>query len=193
MKSVVVYESMYGNTHLIADAVADGLRPHGDVAVVAVDRADAALLGTADLVVVGGPTHAHGMSRADTRTGAVIASSDEPGSRDGLDADAEGRGLRDWFASLGQVETNAAAFDTRVDRPAAFTGRASKGIARKLRHHGATLVAEPRSFLVTTANRLEPDEQARARGWGDRLGFDVDGTGYFFPRASPTPPPPPPV
>ena len=119
-------------------------------------EADAALLGTADLVVVGGPTHAHGMSRADTRTGAMIASSDEPGATFGLDVDAEGPGLREWFSSLGQLETNAAAFDTRVDRPAAFTGRLSNGIGRKLRHHGATLVAEPRSFLVTKANRLEP-------------------------------------
>ncbi len=37
MKAVVIYESMYGNTHLIADAIAEGLRTHGEVAVVPVD------------------------------------------------------------------------------------------------------------------------------------------------------------
>ncbi len=65
MRTVVIYESMYGNTHLIADAIADGLRSvSGDVAIVPVaDTVDDVLEG-ADLVVVGGPTHAHGMSRA---------------------------------------------------------------------------------------------------------------------------------
>jgi len=29
MKALVVYESMYGNTHLVADAIADGLRTNG--------------------------------------------------------------------------------------------------------------------------------------------------------------------
>jgi len=182
---VVIYESMFGNTHLVADAIADGLRTHGEVIVVPVEDADAALVGGADLIVVGGPTHAHGLSHADTRMSAVIASNDKPGSAFTLDADAEGPGLREWFASLGQVETNAAAFDTRVDLPAMISGRACKGIARKLRHHGATLIAEPRSFLMTTANRLEPDEQANARDWGARLGFDMDGTGYFYPPATP--------
>jgi flavorubredoxin len=176
VKAVVIYESMYGNTHLVADAIADGLRTCGEVVVVPVDQADAALAGSADLVVVGGPTHAHGMSRADTRMGAVIASNEESGSAFQLDADGEGRGLRDWFASLGQLKTKAAAFDTRVDIPAAISGRASKGIARKLRHHGATLISEPQSFLMTTANRLQPDEQAHARDWGARLGINMQRT-----------------
>ena len=30
MKAVVVYESMYGNTHLVADAIATGLRDRDD-------------------------------------------------------------------------------------------------------------------------------------------------------------------
>ena len=50
--------------------------------------------------------------------------------------------------------------------PAVLTGRASKGIAHKLRQHGATLVCEPKSFLVTKDNHLEPSEEAHARDWG---------------------------
>jgi hypothetical protein len=49
----------------------------------------------------------------------------------------------------------AAAFDTRVDLPVALTGRASKGIARKLRRHGATLISRPESFLVTKDNHFD--------------------------------------
>ncbi len=45
MKTVVVDQSMYGNTHLIADAIAGGLRDHAGTAVVSVGEADAALTG----------------------------------------------------------------------------------------------------------------------------------------------------
>src|SRR5690242_19397342 len=68
MRAVVVYESMYGNTHLIADAIGRGLVAAAcQVDVVPVDRAGQQMLADADLVVVGGPTHAHGISRDSTR------------------------------------------------------------------------------------------------------------------------------
>ena len=45
MKAVVVYESMYGNTHLVAEAVATGLRTAAaDVTVASLEDADARLL-----------------------------------------------------------------------------------------------------------------------------------------------------
>jgi hypothetical protein len=171
MKAVVIYESMYGNTHLIADAVAEGLRTHGEATVVPVGELDARLLESADVVVVGGPTHAHGMSREGTRKGAITAA-EKPGSDLVLDGDPDsyGEGLREWFASLGTLTNAAAAFDTRFDLPPAITGRASKGIARELEHHGATLVTEPKSFFVTKENHLEPHEDEHAREWGAQLG-----------------------
>lgn len=168
MKAVVVYESMYGNTHLVADAIGEGLRTAYTVDVVPVDRADTKALDGADLVVVGGPTHAHGMSRASTRQSAV-AEAGKPGTELALDPDAEGPGLREWFSALPAMHGKAAAFDTRVDVPAVFSGRASKGIGRQLRKHGLELLAEPESFLVTKHNRLEPDQSDRARDWGMRL------------------------
>jgi hypothetical protein len=175
MKAVVIYESMYGNTHLIASAVADGFRRYGEAVVVPVDEADASVVGSADVVIVGGPTHAHGMSHVATRKGA-IEDAEKPDSELVLDADAdEDEGLREWFASLDQVFTNAAAFDTRFNYSAALTGRASKGIARKLRHHGATLIAEPESFFVQKDNHLEAHEEARAQEWGARLASILQG------------------
>lgn len=71
------------------------------------------------------------------------------------------------------IRTRAAAFDTRIDAPAALTGRASKGIARQLRHHGCPLIAEPESFFVTKDNRLEPDEDTRARCRGASLAAGI--------------------
>jgi hypothetical protein len=169
MKAVVVYESMYGNTHLVAEAIGAGLRERAaggaDVVVVPVERAAEATLAAADLVVVGGPTHAHGMSRTNTRKAAVDAAG-KPKSDLSVDPDAEGPGLRDWFDTLGKLTVNAAAFDTRIDAPPVLTGRASKGITRELRRHGCTVIADPESFLVTKANHLEDHEEQRAREWG---------------------------
>jgi hypothetical protein len=167
MKSVVVYESMYGNTHLIADAIAEGLREHGEATAVPVNQSDPSLVESADVVVVGGPTHAHGMTRAGTRKGAVQAA-EKPGTDVVLDAgddpDAYGVGLREWFASIPELVVKAAAFDTRFDLPAAFTGRASKGIARKLRSHGATFSRRHVDCLARELLRVEgqPPRAARA-------------------------------
>jgi hypothetical protein len=172
MRAVVVYESMYGNTHLVADAIGAGLGTVFDVSVVPVAQASPAVLAGADLVVVGGPTHAHGMSRPSTRKAAVEAASKPVGGLT-VEPDALGPGLRDWFGSLGRYRVKAAAFDTRVHAPAALTGRASKGVARLLREHGFEMAAEPESFLVTKQDRLEPQETARAREWGTRLAAGI--------------------
>ena len=173
MKALVIYESMYGNTHKIANAIAEGFRLHGEAEVVPVDDAIPTLVEHADVVVVGGPTHAHGMSHDGTRKGA-IAAAEKPGADLVLDPDADHEGLREWFESCGKVFSNAAAFDTRFDLPAAVTGRASKGIARKLRHHGAKLICEPESFFVKKDNHLEPDQESRARDWGAQLALTLE-------------------
>jgi hypothetical protein len=168
MKAVVVYESMYGNTHQVADAIGTGLETAYEVSVVPVSHADPALLADTDLVVVGGPTHIHGMSRPGTRKGAVEAAA-KPISPLHVEPDALSPGLREWFGSLDRYRVKAAAFDTRFHGPAALTGRASKGIANLLRKHGFEVIAHPESFLVTKQDRLQPDETARARAWGAEL------------------------
>ena len=168
MKALVVYESMYGNTHQIATAIGEGLGPSFDVVVVPVANANVELVDSADLLVVGGPTHVHGMSRPVTRAGAVEAA-EKPDNDLELEPDPEGTGLREWFDRLDKIDVLGAAFDTRVSGPAVVTGRASKGIGRRLRHHGSVLVCAPESFLVTKETNLEPDEEDRARTWGTEL------------------------
>jgi SPFH domain / Band 7 family len=160
--AVTLVESMYGNTHLVADAIGVGLGTAFEVSVVPVSHADPAVLADAELVVAGGPTHVHGMSRAATRKAAVEAA-DKPVSPLKVEADALGPGLRDWFGSLGCYPVKAAAFDTRMHGPATLTGRASKGVARLLREHGFDVIAEPESFLVTKQDRLEPRDHPGAR------------------------------
>ena len=172
MRAVIVYESMYGNTHQVAEAIGTGLGTAFDVSVIPVAEVGPAALVGADLVVVGGPTHVHGMSRASTRKAAVQAA-DKPVSPLTVEPGALGPGLRDWFGSLGQYSARGAAFDTRLDGPAAFTGRASKGVAHALRAHGFDLIAAPESFLVTKQDRLAPQETERARDWGAALAASI--------------------
>lgn len=172
MRAIVVYESMYGNTHRIAEAIGEGLRETGEADVVSVHDATAPLVAGADLVVVGGPTHAHGMSREATRQGAKDAL-DKPGTDLELDPDAAGDGVREWLAGLGSTSGRAAAFDTRVDMAPVITGRASKGIAKRLRHHGLELVVPPESFLVSKTTHLEDGEVEHARAWGEAIASKV--------------------
>lgn len=172
MKTVIVYESMFGNTRALADAIAKGLGPENHTVVVPVAQAEVGLLEGAGLVVVGGPTHMHGMSRANTRKAAADVAG-KPGRGLKIEPDAEGPGLREWFAGQRQDGIPAAAFDTRLKGPAVLTGRASKSIARLLRQHGFTLLTRPVSFLVTRDNRLRADEEERAQEWGRKLAGQV--------------------
>ena len=63
----------------------------------------------------------------------------------------------------------AAAFDTRIDKPAVLTGRACKAIARRLHRHGYRSVADPTSFLVDTHGHLLDGQEASAMEWGREL------------------------
>jgi hypothetical protein len=169
MRAVLVYESMYGNTRLVADGIADGLVEALEVTVVRVGEVGPKLLDGVDLLVVGGPTHAWSMSRPNTRRKAVQAAQ-QPGSNVYLERGVNGTGVREWLATLERrAGLAAAAFDTRMPGPAILTGRASRAIARQLRRHGYQLVVPPESFRVSRTNELLPGEQARARIWGKQI------------------------
>jgi hypothetical protein len=173
MRAVVVYESMYGNTHLVAERIGAGLEPAFDVLVTAVEGADPSTVANADLLVVGGPTHAHSMTSKQSRKAAVDAAAKDPELE--VDPDAEGPGLRDWFDAMTKSSgTPAAAFDTRIDAAAVLTGRASKGIAKRLRRHGFDVIADPESFLVDKHNHLLEGESDRAHAWAASLGVAAD-------------------
>ncbi len=168
MRALVVYESMFGNTHTVANHIAESLRPEFDPEVVAVEDATADKVIHADLVVVGGPTHARGLSKTTTRAIAFETAEEEDDLQ--LDPHAEGPGLRAWLDDLGDGGNRAAAaFDTKLRGPAVVTGRASKAIDRRLRKKGFVRIAEPGSFLVDSHHHLRDDEADRARAWGREL------------------------
>ncbi len=169
MHAIVVYESMFGNTRTIAEAIADELRDAMDVEVLRADQATEVRMHSVDLFVVGAPTHAWGLPRVNTRKGSVenVRKSHgdlvlEPGA-DSLP------GVREWLGSLGSFGALGAAFDTRLRAPALVTGRASKAIATSLERHGLSMVLPARSFLVDRTNHLVSGEVERAHEWGLQL------------------------
>jgi hypothetical protein len=164
---------MFGNTRLVAEAIGRGLASAAEVAVVPVREATADVLEGANLVVAGGPTHLHRMSRARSRrmAGALAR---KPGSPLVLEPGAEGPGLREWIPVLGPVTVAAAAFDTRAQGVPLFTGRASKGISKALRRRGLRIVAKPESFIVAGKDtHLVVGEVNRATDWGRRIAARV--------------------
>jgi hypothetical protein len=168
MRVVVIYESMYGNTHAIADAVAEGARERGaDALVQPVTAADAVLAG-ADLLVVGGPTHMHGLSSDLSRRAAAEAAKEDDHP---LDPSAtEGPGLRTWLRRLDDGDGRpAAAFDTRADKAAALTGSAARGVARRLRRRGYDVVGRESFLVEDSEGPLADGELERARTWGSEL------------------------
>jgi len=169
MRALVVYESVYGNTRAIAEAIAEGLGSLGDVEVKSVYETADADPDAVDLLVVGGPTHMHGLTSSLSRRMAIQAGEEdgvqiEPGARDQ-------RGLRQWLAERSGDGRKAATFDTRLDRSAALTGTAARGIARRLHGGAYELLDKPESFFVEDAEGpLAPGELDRARAWGAKLG-----------------------
>jgi hypothetical protein len=167
MNALIVYESMYGNTRVVAEAIADGLGTDWTTTVRPVHEAGA-VPDDVELLLVGGPTHMHGLSSAWSRKMAASAAKEDaaklaPGA-------TEEPGLRAWLRDLPRrSDAQAAAFDTRGDARAAVTGSAARGIARRLRHHGYDVVGIE-SFLVADAEGpLEDGELDRARAWAAGL------------------------
>jgi hypothetical protein len=161
MRSLIVYESWFGNTHRIAEEIASALDTEGEVACLSVDDPLPSLAGV-DLIVVGGPTHVHGLSSGRSREAALDQS-----SHDG----EAGIGVRGWIDRLPpDGSPRVAVFDTRAHKPALLVGSAAHGMAHRLRRRGCRLIAEPESFFVQgTPGPLEAGEVERAAEWGKAL------------------------
>jgi hypothetical protein len=166
MRALVLFESAFGNTQEIAQAIADGLSAHMLVDLTEVGAADD-LGHELDLLVVGGPTQGFSMSRPGTRESAA-----KQASR-GLVS--PGIGLREWLARVQGVSPGAAAaFDTRFNKPRWLTGSAARAAEKRLRELGCRIAAPAESFFVTgMTGPLVDGELDRARRWGDRLGSTV--------------------
>jgi hypothetical protein len=171
MNVLIIYESIYGNTRAIAGAVAEAL---GDARVIAVQDASDEI--DADLLVVGGPTHMHGLATSLSRRTAIEGAEEDGHVPVEPRADSE-PGLRRWLHDLHHRDgALAATFDTRLDKSPTLTGTAARGIARRLRRHGYQVVGSESFVVEDTEGPLEQGELERARAWGAELARQLAAT-----------------
>jgi hypothetical protein len=163
--ALVVFESMFGNTELVARAVAEGLEAEGVTTRVAdVSVAPADLPSSVELLVVGAPTHAFSLSRPKTRIEAV---------RQGADAARAGIGLREWLATARPHEDHpvrVAVYDTRASKVRRLPAAAGPSAARLAKRRKFATVGRPVAFLVNEIQGpLLEGELDRAHSWGRTL------------------------
>jgi flavodoxin len=142
LKAFIVYDSAFGNTKAVAEAVAGELEGL-DAAAVPVDDFNAGELAAGDLLVVGSPINGW---RPTPKVTALLS---------GLGKDRL-TGVR------------AAAFDTRVRM--FIHGDAAKKITHALRSGGADIISEPMPFYVGgTKGPLRSGEIEKAGSWAKTL------------------------
>lgn len=164
--ALVIYESMYGNTEVIAHAIGRGLSECGGADVFEAGAAPISLPADIALIVAGGPTHAFGMSRPSTRADAA-----KQAQRAVISADV---GVREWLerVSLGAAQPAVAAFDTHVEHPKLLrhVGSAAAAIERRLSRLGLHVVAPAEHLWVHgSLGPLVDGESDRAQQWGREL------------------------
>jgi flavodoxin len=158
MQTLVIYDSKFGNTEKVAEAIARGIGPVSEVRVSSTAEVTQTLEAAPqpDLVLVGGPTQNHGPSA----------------------------GLRKFTSAVPAALRGipAACFDTRYRGPALLMGSAASAAAKALTKHHAELVAPPESFFIARhgpmeSQSLEPGEIERAEAWGRATATSVRSAG----------------
>lgn len=147
MKGYVVFDSAYGNTKAVAEAVADGLKPVS-AAAVSVTEFNPGILAGGDLLVVGSPINGW-----------------RPTPR-----------ITELLTQLGGGKLNnvkAAAFDTRVRF--FIHGDAAKKMTKLLKEAGAHVISPPAPFYVRgTEGPLRAGELDKAAAWAKSLVSALD-------------------
>ena len=163
MRALVVFESMYGNTQRIAEAVAAGLRTEVETDLFEVSSAPRSTDGY-EVVVVGGPTHAFTMSTRQSR--------EDSAKKVDTPIISTGTGIRDWIDSVAphRDELPCATFDTRFDRPTWLTGSAARRASGRMHKRGFGRLSPATSFFVEHGQGpLVEGETDRAFEWGERM------------------------
>lgn len=151
MSILIVYDSIFGNTGQIAQAMADELAKTHDTRLASVQEARDIDLSDVELLIVGSPT------RGFRPTPAIQE-----------------------FACRPDLAGRAAAFDTRIDldsiQPPPLRwvigagGYAAERLVRELTEQGCTMVGEPAGFVVLgQEGPLKDGENERAAAWARGL------------------------
>ena len=144
MKTLIVYDSVYGNTEKIAQAIGGAIT--GEAKAVRVGEVNSIKLKTINLLIVGSPTH---------------GGRPTPAIQDFLNKVSKSA-IRD---------VHVAAFDTRLSmRLVGIFGYAAERIADSLKRNGGNLIAPPEGFFVKgKEGPLKEGELERAASWAKTI------------------------
>ncbi len=144
MKTLVIFESAYGNTEEIARSIGGAIT--GDVKVLRANEVGPSDLESIDLLIVGSPTQA----------GRPLSA------------------VQDFLKNIAESvikDTKVATFDTRFStRAVKVFGYAAGRIADSLKKKGGNLIAPPEPFFVKgMTGPLKEGEPQRAAGWAREI------------------------
>lgn len=149
MKILIVYDSLFGNTEKIAQAIAAAFGGH-EVQVLRAKDAQPAHLQGLDFLAVGSPTHG-GRPSEETKK---------------------------FLDRLPSTAIKAATFDTSIPTEGQgrfirwivrLFGYAAKRIARPLQDKGARIVGTESFFVLEKEGPLKAGELERAQGWAGKM------------------------
>ncbi len=153
MNTLVVYDSVYGNTAQIANAIASTFGQYGPAKAVAASSTPVPDLTGIDLLALGGPTQGHGVSPAIKE-------------------------LLDKVPSEKLLDIATIAFDTRMDFVRWLSGLAASTIGKKLEQYQVNLLVPPESFLVEgREGPLKKGELERAVEWAHMIAEKLSDKG----------------
>ena len=155
MKISILFDSYFGNTEQIAQAIGNALNKNNDVEVLRISEISWQKVSDADFLIVGSPTRGFRPSENTTNF------------------------LKN-IPAKGLEETKVAAFDTRIllsslkSKPLRFIvktgGYAAKHIAKSLKKNGGSLILSLEGFLVSgEEGPLVEGELKRAAKWAEKI------------------------
>ncbi|MCK5042745.1 MAG: flavodoxin family protein [Candidatus Aenigmarchaeota archaeon] len=145
MNALIVYDSKFGNTEKIAEAIAEKLNSYGQAKTVLANKADPQELGDTDILIIGSPTQAW---RPTIPIQSFIKNIPEE--------------------TLNKI--HVAGFDTRFKKTRLLTGSAARIITKRLEKKGADIIIPPESFFVSgMEGPLIEGEEKRASEWAKTI------------------------
>jgi flavodoxin len=168
MKAIVVYESYWGNTASVAQAIAEGLG--SDSRAMSTAEAKAEALAGVDLIVAGSPIVAFSLPSEKTRNDMAA----RPDKKAPSPPDLSHPSIRTWLVALpqagasgGGAVVHAAAFETGFKLS---PGGAAGKILKMLGEKGYQPIAKKQRFLVKASyGPMKEGELDRAKAWGAEL------------------------
>ncbi len=155
MRCIVIYDSFFGNTQQIAEAIGDSIKTKYDVRIIKVDNIKADDLDDTELLIAGSPTRAFKATKA----------------------------VMNFIAGIpagGLKNVKTASFDTRIDVKETNSGvlnflvkifgYAAEPIEVKLKKKGGEPLISPEGFFVKDSKGpLKDGELKRAAEWAKRI------------------------